>query len=82
MGAPMTETVYDVNFEKAFSSIQGAYPLINREFSRMVQQKYPGIRYLDREDDMGEEGLRKAKLSYHPEVILEKYTALLPEDVR
>lgn len=82
MGAPMTETVYDVNFEKAFSSIQGSYPLINREFSRMVQQKYPNIRYLDREDDMGEEGLRKAKLSYHPEVILEKYTALLPEDAR
>jgi len=79
MGVPITDTVYDVNFEKAFSSIQGAYALINREFSRMVQKKYPSLQYLNREDDMGAEGLRKAKLSYHPAVILEKYRAFLKE---
>ena len=80
MGIRLNQTTYDVNFEKAFANMQGAYALINREFSRMIQEKYPEIVYLDREDDMGSPGLRKAKLSYHPAVILEKYVAELPED--
>ena len=80
MGVPLNKTTFDVSFEKAFASIPGAYAMINREFSRMIQQKYPRIRFLNREDDMGIAGLRKAKLSYHPAVILEKYTASLPED--
>ena len=80
MGVPLNRDTFDVNFEKAFASMQGAYPLINREFSRMVHAKYPEIRWLDREDDMGEEGLRRAKLSYHPDIILEKSVACLKED--
>jgi hypothetical protein len=79
-GLPLNRTTYDVNFEKAFSSVQGAYAVINREFARLVRKKYPETAWLDREDDMGSEGLRKAKLSYHPSVILDKYTAFLPED--
>lgn len=78
LGMPLNRTCFDVNFEKASSQMQGAYALINREFSRLVQEKYPEIHYLDREDDMGADGLRQAKLSYHPEVILEKYIAALP----
>ena len=80
MGVPLNKTTFDVNFEKAFSSISGAYAMINREFSRMIQLKYPEIQFLNREDDMGVAGLRQAKLSYHPAMILEKYTALLPEN--
>jgi len=80
MGNQLNATTYDVNFEKAFASIQGAYPMINREFSRMVQAKYPSVQYLDREDDTGSEGLRKAKLSYYPAMLLEKFTATLKED--
>ena len=53
--------------------------MINREFSRMIQKKYPEIQFLNREDDMGIAGLRQAKLSYHPAMILETYTALLPK---
>ena len=82
MGMPLNATTFDVNFEKAYAAIDGAYAIINREFSRMVQQKYPHILYLDREDDMGLEGLRKAKLSYNPEILLEKFSALLPEDAQ
>ena len=79
MGVPLNKTIFDVNFEKAFSSIPGAYAMINREFSRMIQKKYPEIQFLNREDDMGIAGLRQAKLSYHPAMILETYTALLPK---
>ena len=71
----MNERYYDVCFEKAFSAINGAYAMINREFSRMIAEKYPAVAYLNREDDMGEPGLRKAKESYQPTLLLEKFTA-------
>ena len=74
MGNPISDDTFDVNFEKAFADVQGAYPLINREFARYVQAKFPEVRYLNREDDMGIEGLRKAKESYHP-IFLEKFIA-------
>jgi hypothetical protein len=66
---------YNVHFEKAFGEVQGAYPLINREFARWVRENHPEIRYLNREEDMGLEGLRKAKESYYPDLLLEKYLA-------
>lgn len=74
MGNRISRDTFDVNFEKSFADIQGAYPLINREFARYVRRTHPEVRYLNREDDMGLENLRKAKESYHP-VFLEKFTA-------
>jgi len=74
MGNRISRDTFDVNFEKAFADVQGAYPLVNREFARFIQTNHPEIRYLNREDDMGVEGLRKAKESYHP-IFLEKYIA-------
>ena len=78
-GKSLGGDTYDVFFEKAYSEIQGAYPMINREFARWIRKNHPEIRYLNREDDMGEENLRKAKLSYHPDLLLEKYIAELKE---
>jgi hypothetical protein len=75
MGRPQSEDTFDVNFEKAFGQIQGAYPIVNREFARLIRQKHPEIRYLNREDDMGIEGLRKAKESYYPDCMVEKHSA-------
>lgn len=75
MGSRMNEQYYDVNFEKALADVDGAYAMINREFSRMVAARYPEVQYLNREDDMGLEGLRAAKLSYHPTLLLEKFIA-------
>ena len=75
MGSRMNREYYDVGFEKAFPDVNGAYAMINREFSRMIAEKYPEVRFLNREDDMGSEGLRRAKESYQPTVLLEKYTA-------
>lgn len=74
MGNRISRDTFDVNFEKAFADVQGAYPLVNREFASYIHQQHPDIRYLNREDDMGIEGLRKAKESYHP-IFLEKYIA-------
>lgn len=73
MGNRIREDTFDVNFEKAIGEIQGAYPMVNREFARRIREKHPEIRFLDREDDMGLEGLRKAKESYYPDILLEKY---------
>ena len=74
MGNRLNETYFDVNFEKAYADVQGAYPLINREFARHIADKYPEVRFLNREDDMGLEGLRKAKESYNPDLLV-KYKA-------
>ena len=70
----------DVHFEKADIDIPGAYAVINREFAKYVRERYPSIQYLNREDDTGSPGLRKAKLSYHPHHMVEKCWALLMEE--
>ena len=79
MGAPMTSDVFDVNFEKARGDVRGAYTVVYYEFARYIRNKYPDIRYLDREEDMGIEGLRQAKKSYHPVYRVKKYKATLLE---
>ena len=76
MGDKLCSDTYDVHFEKAYGDIQGAYAVINREFARWVRAHHPEIRYLNREDDMGVEGLRRAKESYYPDQMVEKYAAV------
>ena len=76
MGDRLTEDTFDVHFEKAYGELQGAYAMINREFARWVRARHPEIKYLNREDDMGVEGLRKAKQSYYPDLLVEKFAAI------
>ncbi len=80
MGAFLTPNTFDIHFEKALEDVPGAYNAINREFARYLRSKYPQLRWLNREDDMGLEGLRKAKLSYNPDRMVEKYWARLWEE--
>ena len=75
MGTRMNKQYYDVNFEKARADINGAYPMVNREFARRIHENYPQVRLLNREDDMGIAGLRQAKESYFPDILLEKVIA-------
>ena len=76
MGSMLSNDTMDVHFEKARGDINGAYTAINYEFARYIRVKYPMIKYLDREEDMGLEGLRKAKESYYPHHLVEKYRAV------
>ncbi len=62
-----------VHVEKASRKFEGSYEKINKEFASLMCEKYPEIKYINREDDSGDEGLRKAKQSYHPIEILKKY---------
>ena len=55
--------------------MNGAYPMVCRELTRMMLQRHPGLVYINREDDMGFESLRRSKLSYKPEYLLNKYIA-------
>ena len=71
-GAPINGTTFDVCVEKADTSYEGAYTMINHEFVASLPEQYA---YINREEDLGLEGLRKAKLSYYPELILDKMTA-------
>lgn len=80
IGSRMYGDLYDVHFEKAALGADGAYTAVNREFARYIRDKYPDVHFLDREEDMGLEGLRKAKRSYHPHHQIEKCWACLLED--
>ena len=75
MGETLNSDTYIIHIEKAFAEIAGAYQMINREFAALIQKNYPQRIYVNREEDMGIEGLRKAKLSYHPDKMEEKYLA-------
>lgn len=75
IGEKLAADTFDVHFEKALAELNGAYPMINREFVELVCSRDPDIRYINREDDMGLENLRKSKSSYDPCFLLEKFTA-------
>jgi len=81
MGTRMSPDTFDIHFEKAREDVEGAYSAVNCEFARYLRLKYPEVRFLDREDDLGLEGLRKAKLSYNPHHMVEKHWAYLSEDI-
>ena len=72
-GEEINEQVFCSHVEKADGSLRGAYPMINREFARHTISDY---KFVNREEDLGLEGLRKAKLSYHPTELLVKYRAV------
>lgn len=62
-----------IHFEKANPDIQGVFALINREFA---SHEFSDVAYINREEDMGIEGLRKAKLSYYPACLKEKFVGV------
>lgn len=69
IGEPVSPDTFVVHIEKAYAEIQGAYPMINQQFVEHACSQY---QYINREEDTGAEGLRKAKLSYRPVFLIEK----------
>jgi hypothetical protein len=63
-----------IHLEKANPEIGGLYAAINQQF---CQQAWAGVDFINREQDLGEPGLRKAKLSYHPQRLVEKFRVRL-----
>ena len=74
MGHPVRDDVIVVHFEKADLNYIGSYQMINQQFAKNSCQQF---RLMNREEDMGIENLRKAKLSYEPDELLVKYSATL-----
>jgi hypothetical protein len=69
MGEKSDDDMFIVHFEKAFADIDGAFPIINQQF---VTNELGSFKFVNREEDLGVEGLRKAKESYHPAFMAEK----------
>ena len=78
LGSPLADNTFDVQFEKAID--ETAYVAMCSSFAAHLMEKYPDLRYLNREDDLGIEGLRKSKLAYNPVTMIEKHWACLKEN--
>lgn len=70
LGEKLNDNTVVIHVEKANGDIIGLYPAINQEF---LQHEWSDVQYVNREEDTGAEGLRKAKLSYHPITLVKKY---------
>lgn len=75
IGEVVGDTLY-IHAEKALRQVRGAYQAIVSGFaSRFLEQ---GVKYINREEDDGNEGLRTSKLSYQPVSVLSKWRVILP----
>lgn len=72
LGQLINEDMAVIHIEKADESFEGIYSVINQQFA---EHEWSGVKYINREEDMGIEGLRKAKLSYRPIELIHKYVA-------
>lgn len=70
VGERISDNMQLIHIEKAKSDIEGAYPMINQQY---ILHECQDVEYINREEDMGIEGMRKAKRSYQPVKMIEKY---------
>lgn len=74
LGEPLNRDTVVIHIEKANPAFEGLYPVINQAF---VEKNWSGYTCVNREQDLGEEGLRRAKESYFPHHMVNKYTITL-----
>ena len=77
LGERLSSDTFVVHIEKALADVEGAYTMINQQF---VQHEMEGFTYVNREEDTGDEGLRRAKLSYKPVLMVEKGVLTLKDE--
>lgn len=73
IGEMLSPDTLNTHFEKASPHVNGGYTVINQEFAKYMLSRHPGLTYINREEDMGIENLRRAKESYHPAFMVDKY---------
>ncbi|HAP79533.1 MAG TPA: hypothetical protein DCQ78_05150 [Ruminococcus sp.] len=71
-GAPISNNCYDVLIEKGNRKFNDIYRILHQDIVRLCAMNY---KYINREEDVGVEGLRKSKLSYKPDILLKKFIA-------
>lgn len=76
MGEVIGDTLF-THIEKMDHTIAGAGETVNKLFAEMMTERHPELRYINREEDAGDPGLRQAKLSYNPAIVLKKYDVIL-----
>ena len=74
LGERLNDETAVIHIEKANPHLPGRYTLVNQQF---CEHCWAEIEYINREQDLGEPGLRKAQISYHPDHLEEKYTIRL-----
>ena len=72
LGEVKGDTLY-THIEKMNHEVVGAGETVNKLFAAMMTERHPGLIYINREEDVGDPGLRHAKESYHPSELLDKY---------
>ncbi|MCR4286672.1 MAG: phosphatidylglycerol lysyltransferase domain-containing protein [Deltaproteobacteria bacterium] len=70
LGEELSPGTFAVHFEKALARYKGLAQAVNQSFAAMLPERY---RYINREQDLGDPGLRQAKESYHPSMFIKKY---------
>lgn len=75
LGEVKGDTLF-VHIEKMDHEVNGAGETINKLFAAMMTARHPEVRYINREEDVGDPGLRRAKESYHPTELLAKYNVM------
>jgi hypothetical protein len=74
IGERVNSEIFCTHIEKADGAIRGAYPMLNQQFA---QNALAGYRFINREEDTGDEGLRRAKLSYYPAMTPAEFLAVM-----
>jgi hypothetical protein len=74
LGEALNDDTVTIHLEKANAAFHGLYQLINQQF---LEHQWQDFAYVNRQQDLGIEGLRKAKLSYHPHHMVEKHAVRL-----
>lgn len=74
IASKISEGVFDIHFEKSYGDYarDGGFAFINQRFAVCLRSDF-GAEWINREEDIGLEGLRRAKMSYHPDQLLQKY---------